>query len=137
MKYYIYTANFRFRNVSLSTGRSAIHTNKSNNRLTTHNDNCLTLYNVNQPVICNNWSTIYSEKHLTKYNDDELPSVIIISFIYLQVFRWLLPRNGYLLVRSSADGDDLLQYLQQEGLQEPLHILTLWKLQERVKVRKR
>ncbi|XP_027222436.2 uncharacterized protein [Penaeus vannamei] len=55
----------------------------------------------------------------------------------LQVFRWLLPRNGYLLVRSSADGDDLLQYLQQEGLQEPLHILTLWKLQERVKVRKR
>ncbi|XP_063597657.1 uncharacterized protein LOC134774228 [Penaeus indicus] len=53
----------------------------------------------------------------------------------LQVFRWLLPRNGYLLVRSSADRYDLLQYLQQEGLQEPLHILTLWKLQERVKVR--
>ncbi|XP_042856564.1 uncharacterized protein LOC122243143 [Penaeus japonicus] len=47
----------------------------------------------------------------------------------LQVLRWLLPRNGYLLVRSSADGDDLLQYLQEEGLQEPLHILTLWKLQ--------
>nr|XP_045612412.1 uncharacterized protein LOC123766975 [Procambarus clarkii] len=43
----------------------------------------------------------------------------------VQELRWVLARGGYLLIRSSADGGDLQHYLQQEGLQRPLHVLTL------------
>ncbi|KAG7156623.1 uncharacterized protein LOC121853627 [Homarus americanus] len=44
----------------------------------------------------------------------------------LQMLRWTLTHRGYQLVRSSADSDDLFQYLHQEDLQPPLHVLTLW-----------
>nr|XP_053654635.1 uncharacterized protein LOC128703816 [Cherax quadricarinatus] len=47
----------------------------------------------------------------------------------VQVMSWVLSRRGYQLVHSSAKVEDLLQYLQQEGLQRPLLVLTLWHLQ--------
>ncbi|XP_071552438.1 uncharacterized protein [Panulirus ornatus] len=46
----------------------------------------------------------------------------------LQAVRWALTQRGYHLMRSSADEASLLQYLHQEGFQEPVHVLTLWHL---------
>ncbi|XP_068233873.1 uncharacterized protein [Palaemon carinicauda] len=44
----------------------------------------------------------------------------------LKVLRWVLNEHGYHLERSSADSRLLHDYLHQEGLQQPLHIYTIW-----------